>query len=77
MAERLKAADCKSALIEYVGSNPTLPTIFKQRVAPRKYSPQPELYALLLPATQRTLGARLCCLKFFICREYLHMTVKT
>ena len=27
MAEWLKAADCKSALIEYVGSNPTLPTI--------------------------------------------------
>jgi hypothetical protein len=45
MAEWLKAADCKSALIEYVGSNPTLPTIFKRRVAPRKYSSQPELYA--------------------------------
>ena len=27
MAEWLKAADCKSALIEYAGSNPALPTI--------------------------------------------------
>ncbi len=33
MAEWLKAADCKSALIEYAGSNPALPTIiFKQSV---------------------------------------------
>ena len=41
MAEWLKAADCKSDLIEYAGSNPALPTIFKRRVAPRKYSPNP------------------------------------
>jgi hypothetical protein len=33
VAEWLKAADCKSALIEYAGSNPALPTIiFKQSV---------------------------------------------